>query len=199
MLMTDTKTGNTVYIGLGLAAPTESTRWIKSGTSLSCFCVGSFCFSRYHRFFGPKRRLTLIMSFALQATLCAGAAAIVTFGPKAGKDDITWNVLVPIAFVAFQACGQAVASRALKYNALTSVVLTSIYCDLFSDADLFRLENAERNRRLGAPVLLLLGAVMGGLFAHSPVGVAGALWTAAAFKTGIVVVWSIWPAEGGDA
>ncbi len=36
------QTGNTVYVGLGLAAPAESTRWIKSGTSLCCFCLGSF-------------------------------------------------------------------------------------------------------------------------------------------------------------
>lgn len=112
-----------------------------------------------------------------------------------GPDDITWDVLLPIALVAFQACGQAVASRALRYNALTSVVLTSIYCDLFSDADLFRADNAERNRRLAAPLMLLVGALAGGLFAHSGLGVAGALWTAAGLKVLIVLVWVIWPEE----
>lgn len=192
-------TGNTVYIGLGLSAPTESTRWIKSGTSLGCFCIGSFFFSRFHRFFSPKRRATLIASFAAQALLCIAAAAIVTFGPADyGPNDITWDVLVPIALVAFQACGQAVTSRALKYNALTSVVLTSIYCDLFSDADLFRLDNAERNRRLGAPIMLVLGALAGGLFAHSDLGIAGALWTAAILKVLIVLVWVIWPGEDAE-
>lgn len=119
-----------------------------------------------------------------------------TWGPGGyGPDDITWDVLVPIALVAFQACGQAVASRALRYNALTSVVLTSIYCDLFSDAELFRADNPERNRRLGAPLMLLVGALAGGLFAHSGLGVAGALWTAAALKVLIVVVWIVWPGE----
>lgn len=191
--------GNTVYIGLGLAAPAESNRWIKSSTSLCCFCVGSFFFSRFHRHFGAKRRATLIASFSIQAALCIAAAAIVTFGPGGyGKDDIRWDVLVPIALVAFQACGQAVTSRALRYNALTSVVLTSIYCDLFSDMQLFRLENAERNRRIGAPLMLLLGAVSGGLFAHSSVGIAGALWTAAALKVMVVVAWFAWPAEQID-
>ncbi|KAG8163853.1 hypothetical protein KVR01_005771 [Diaporthe batatas] len=196
------QTGNTVYIGLGLAAPTEGTRWIKSGTSLGFFCIGSFFFSRFHRHFGPKRRATLIASFTLQAALCIAAASIVTFGPGAGgsgrpdsKDAITWDVLVPIALVAFQACGQAVTSRALKYNALTSVVLTSIYCDLFSDAELFRAANPERNRRLGAPSMCLAGAVLGGLFAHSRFGIAGAMWTASAMKVFVVVVWLLWPAE----
>lgn len=190
------KKGNTVYIGLGLAAPTQSTRWIKSGTSLISFCIGSFAFARFHRAFKPARRTTLLASFALQAALCAAAAAIVTFspgGPPEPTDPITWDVLLPIALVAFQACGQAVTSRALKYNALTSVVLTSIYCDLFSDAELFRLDNVERNRRVGAPLMLLIGALVGGLFAHSGLGVAWALWLAAGLKIGIVVVWIVWP------
>lgn len=190
------QTGNTVYIGLGLAAPTESNRWIKSGTSLGCFCIGSLCFSRFHRHFSPKKRATLIASFGFQALLCIAASAIVTWGPSEyGPNDITWDVLLPIALVAFQACGQAVTSRALKYNALTSVVLTSIYCDLFSDADLFRIDNVERNRRLGAPLMLLFGAVLGGLLAHTDFGVAGALWLASGLKVLIVLVWVVWPGE----
>ncbi|KAJ0307339.1 uncharacterized protein N0V96_003172 [Colletotrichum fioriniae] len=189
------QTGNTVYIGLGLAAPTESTRWIKSATSLISFCLGSFFFSRFHRFFSPKKRWVLCASFIAQTLLCVAAAVILTVGPAAGKDEIAWNVLVPIALIAFQSCGQAVTSRALKYNALTSVVLTSIYCDLFSDAELFSVRNAERNRRVGAPVLLLIGAICGGLFAHSSLGIAGALWTAAFLKFLIVLSWFFWPGE----
>lgn len=125
------------------------------------------------------------------------AASILTWGPKSADEraSIEWNVLVPIALVAFQSCGQAVTSRALKYNALTSVVLTSIYCDLFSDAELFSLHNPERNRRLGAPVLLLFGAVMGGLLAHSPIGTAGVLWIAAGLKSLVVLSWFLWRAS----
>ncbi|KAL1835325.1 hypothetical protein VTK73DRAFT_5772 [Phialemonium thermophilum] len=77
------QTGNTVYIGLGLAAPRESTRWIKSGTSLLCFCAGSFLFSRFHRAFSPKRRWVLCASFTVQLLLVVAAAVIVTFGPPA--------------------------------------------------------------------------------------------------------------------
>jgi hypothetical protein len=124
------------------------------------------------------------------------AAAILTWGPISanGKDEISWNVLVPIALVAFQSCGQAVTSRALKYNALTSVVLTSLYCDLLSDAEIFSLNNSDRNRRLSAPVLLLFGAIAGGLVAHSPIGTAGALWIAAGLKLLVVFSWYFWPA-----
>ncbi|XMA08841.1 hypothetical protein WAI453_001632 [Rhynchosporium graminicola] len=191
------QTGNTIYIGIGLAAPRESQRWIKSGVSLISFCIGSFCFARFHRYFSPSRRWVLCASFSFQTSLIICAASILTWGPKSAtiKEDITWNVLVPIALVAFQSCGQAVTSRALKYNALTSVVLTSIYCDLFSDAELFTMHNVERNRRVGAPVFLLFGAVMGGWLAHSTIGTAGVLWIAAALKGIVVISWFLWPAE----
>ncbi|KAK3955704.1 hypothetical protein QBC32DRAFT_332910 [Pseudoneurospora amorphoporcata] len=191
------QTGNTVYTGLGLAAPHESTRWIKSGTSLLAFCLGSFLFSRFHRFFGsPKARWVLCVSFLVQFALCVAAAAVVTVaGQPKDSNAIEWHVLLPIALLAFQSCGQAVMSRALKYNALTSVVLTSIYCDLFSDQELFKLHNVERNQRVGAPVFLFLGALFGGFFAHTDFGVAGALWMAAGLKLVVVVLWLVWPAE----
>jgi MFS family permease len=173
-----------------------SARLYKSGISLLSFCVGSFFFARFHRYFSPKRRWVLCASFAAQTLLIVAAAVIVTIMP-APEDEhaVDWTVLLPLALVAFQSCGQAVTSRALKYNALTSVVLTSIYCDLFSDQELFKFHNVERNRRAAAPVLLLFGAVVGGIFSHSSFGIQGALWTAAAIKSIMVILWFFWPAE----
>ncbi|KAH7149017.1 hypothetical protein B0J13DRAFT_295291 [Dactylonectria estremocensis] len=192
------QTGNTVYVGLGPTAGTN--RWKKSGVSILAFCIGSFCFSRLHRAFSPspKRKWVLCLSFIIQMILIIVAASILTWGPKgAGPDDVPWYVIVPIGLVALQSCGQAVASRALKYNALTSVVLTSIYCDLFSDAELFEsiFINVERNQRMAAPTLLLVGALIGGFIAKSALGAAGALWVAAGLKFLIVVSWALWPAE----
>jgi hypothetical protein len=181
-----------VYIGLGFAAPYESKRWIKSLVSLISFCIGSFCFSRFHRYYLPSRRWVLCVSFLVQMLFIMGAATIVTRYPKSAH-EIDWTVLVPIALIAFQSCGQAVVSRALKYNALTSVVLTSIYCDLFSDAELFSMRNVERNRRVGAPTLLLLGAVVGGLLVHTAMGPAGILWIAAGLKFVVAMSWFSWP------
>ncbi|KAI1265730.1 hypothetical protein F5Y18DRAFT_385601 [Xylariaceae sp. FL1019] len=191
------QTGNTVYFGLGIAAPHESTRWIKSGTSLGFFCIGSVFFSYFHRTFSPKRRWVLCASFMIQTSFIIAAAAILSFGPisENPKEAIGWPELLPIALIAFQSCGQAVISRALKYNALTSVVLTSIYCDLFSDASLLAVHNVERNRRVAAPVLLFLGAVLGGVLARSSVGTAGVLWITAALKLSVIVAWFFWPDE----
>ncbi|KAF1828800.1 hypothetical protein BDW02DRAFT_537526 [Decorospora gaudefroyi] len=190
------QTGNTVYLGLGLVAPSEGIRWIKAGTSIAAFCLGSFCFARFHRYFSPAKRWVLITSYSFQGLLIAIAATIATLGGGEGSHDgLSWQVLVPLAAVTFQSSGQAVTSRALKYNGLTSVVLTSNYCDLFSDAQVFAVSNVERNRRAAAPVLLLIGACMGGLFAHSEVGLAGALWTAVVLKAMAVVAWVFWKSE----
>ena len=194
--------GNTVYVGLGLASliyPPASPRLFRSGISLLSFCVGSFFFARFHRVFSPKKRWVLCISFAAQTLLTVAAALIVTLNPApTSADAIDWTVLLPLALVAFQSCGQAVTSRALKYNALTSVVLTSIYCDLFSDQDLFAVKNVERNRRAAAPALLLVGAVAGGVFSHSPLGIEGALWTAAVIKFVMALTWFFWPAEDDE-
>jgi len=195
------QTGNTVYVGLGLANPRGSTRWIKSGTSILSFCLGSFLFARYHRRFSVRRRWVLISSTIIQLLCVIGAALVVTLAAstdgEGGNHDKHWHVLLPLALVAFQSAGQAVVSRALNYNALTSVVLTSIYCDLFMDAKLFAglTENPDRNRRVAAPLLLLVGAIMGGAWASTEIGITGALWTAAVLKLAVVATWSFWPAD----
>ncbi|KAF5023115.1 hypothetical protein F66182_4810 [Fusarium sp. NRRL 66182] len=193
------QTGNTVYVGLGLASFATSApgpRLYKSALSIASFCLGSFLFAHFHRFFSPKRRWVLCASFTIQALLTASAALIVGNRPPGpDTDSLAWNVLVPLALMAFQSCGQAVASRALKQNALISVVLTSAYCDLFSDRELFALENVPRNQRAAAPLLLLTGVIVGGLFAQSSVGIAGALWVAAGLKMCMVIAWFLWPAE----
>lgn len=196
--------GNTVYVGLAIASlayPPGNTRLFRSAISLVSFCLGAFIFARFHRIFSPKRRWVLCVSFAAQALLIITAACIVTWLPGSLESDAEgWgaHIVVPLILISFQSAGQAVSSRALKYNGLTSVVLTSVYCDLFSDADLFALRNVERNRRVAAPLLLLIGAIGGGIFVHSFVGMMGALWLAAGMKAIMVVTWFVWRAEDDE-
>lgn len=190
------QTGNSIYLGLGVVTPSSSTRWIRSLVSIGAFCFGAFCFSRFHRAFGPKRRWVLIVSFATQLLMIVIAALVETFAPFEDS-SIDWSIIIPLGIVAFQSSGQAVVSRALEFNSMTSVVLTSSYCDLFSDPGLFAgiTRNAERNRKVAAVALLLLGAVCGGLWAKSEIGMAGAMWTAVVVKAGIVVGWLFWREE----
>lgn len=189
-------TGNTVFLGLGPVS--SDNRWKKSGLSILAFCLGSFCFGRLHRSISPspRSRWVLCLAFILQALFSTAAASIVTWGPRAKEqNDASWYVVVPIALIAFQSGGQAMISRAVKHNALTSVVLTSIYCDLFSDTELFKPSNPDRNTRVAAPVSLMIGVIAGGLITKSSWGTAGVLWIVAGIKLLLIVVWLIWPGD----
>lgn len=191
------QTGNTVYFGLGLVG-TDDDRWIKSGVSIAGFCLGSLVFAAFHRTFAARRRWVLLASFTIQLLCIAIAALIVTIFHSSRNQPLSWMILVPIVLVAFQSSGQAVTSRVLKYNGLTSVVLTSVYCDLFSHPDFLSpklIKNAEQMQRVGAVVCLLLGVVLGGFWAHSSVGMMGALWTAAFLKGLIILAWAFWKQE----
>jgi len=141
----------------------------------------------------------MITSSTLQLIMIVAAALMVTLGPETGTTSpIDVWIALPIALIAFQSGGQAVSSRVLQYGALTSVVLTSIYCDLFSDQKLFTAplsENVERNRRAAAPVMVIVGAFFGGLLAHSEWGLAGAVWAAAILKCFVIIAWCLWRAE----
>ena len=194
------QTGNTVYLGLGLVEPASSDRWIKSLISIGCFCLGSLFFSSFHRILGARKRWVVLASFSTQMCCIVAAAVMVTLG-STEEPGLDWHVVVPLALLAFQSSGQAVASRVFQFNGLPSVVLTSTYCDLFSDPNLFTAgikEDPERNRRIVAPLLLLAGACCGGLFAKSAVGLAGALWVAAGLKAGVICAWILWKVEEND-
>ncbi|KAK3677165.1 hypothetical protein LTR78_002703 [Recurvomyces mirabilis] len=193
------QTGNTIYFGLGLAAPWKSNRWIRAGISVGCFCIGSFFFARFHRYLGQRKRWVMVLSFTIQIILMIIAALMVTLGPVTGTSDpVTIWISLPIALIAFQSAGQAVSSRVLGYNGLTSVVLTSIYCDLFMDPKLLTAsprENIERNRRAAAAVCVAVGAFFGGLWGNSEYGLPGALWTAIVLKGIVIVLWFFWKAD----
>ncbi|KAJ5431724.1 hypothetical protein N7445_008222 [Penicillium cf. griseofulvum] len=195
------QTGNTVYFGLGLVG-TEDDRWIKSGVSIAGFCLGSLCFASFHRVFPARRRWVFCASFLAQTLFVCIAALIVTIYQPPRDAPLGWLVLVPVALVAFQSSGQAVTSRVLNFNGLTSVVLTSNYCDLFSHPDFLATKvvgHPEEMQRLGAVLCLLFGVVLGGLWAHSAVGMMGALWTAAILKLLIVGAWLAWKGKNdGD-
>lgn len=185
----------------------EPLLWLKSLSSIAAFWLGCFSFSK-SRHIHPKRRSTLALSFALQASLVFLAAAlaqtrvVADFGRSsvdAGGDHefkTSENplVMVPLALLAFQFGGQIVSSRILGFNEVPTNVLTSVYCDLLSDPKLFAplKENPKRNRRFLAVVLLVLGGVIGGWLQRSRAGMSGALWISGALKFSIALAWMAW-------
>jgi hypothetical protein len=166
----------------------------------------------------PLRRWVLIASFTIQTLLIGITALLVTLKlisnqtasnrdvssgvarhaqqlQSTSQDTIIWVDLAPLALLAFQSAGQLVASRVLKYNELPTVVLTSLLADLMSDSHLLTaglFEDPKRNRRAVAVVMLVAGAISGGVFTKGWVGLSGALWIAAAIKALMVVAWVLW-------
>ena len=103
-------------------------------------------------------------------------------------------ILLPLALLAFQFGGQIVTSRILGFNEVPTNVLTSVYCDLFSDPKLLAplSKNPKRNRRLASVVLLVLGGVVGGWLQRSRAGMASALWIAGSIKFALAAAWMGW-------
>ncbi|KAI8941878.1 hypothetical protein NX059_003075 [Plenodomus lindquistii] len=212
-------TGNTIFLGLGVNAQPDSApklSWSKSLIAIICFALGALCFSTFHRVFGPQRRWVLVVNFTLQSLLVSIVAILTTTHTVPNhpatmirlhsSEYITFTLpsqfpysdYAPIALLAFQSAGQIVASRCLKFNAMPTVVLTSLYCDLMSDAQLFTAplrENADRNRRVLGVVLLVLGAIAGAYLTRSDAGFMGGLWIGAGLKIGMAGAWGVWRAK----
>ncbi|KAL4925540.1 YoaK family protein [Aspergillus undulatus] len=195
------QTGNTVYLGLGAmgADPSSPARWVKAGTSIGSFCVGSLAFSAFYRWSRePRGRWVLACSFLIQLVCIAVAATIVMMArhrsdSSKSRSELDWGDIIPLALVAFQSSGQAVSSRVLDRKSLTSVVLTSVYCDLFSiPIPAGGKGGAEDWKRAGAIGCLIVGVVMGGLWAKTEIGTVGALWTVVFGKALIVLAWLVW-------
>ncbi|EAW13159.1 YoaK family protein [Aspergillus clavatus NRRL 1] len=200
------QTGNTVFLGLGASGQPTSKPWgwLKSLTSIASFFVGALVFATATRHAGARRRGTLFSSFMVQTVLIVIAVALIEAGliPHTSEDaSLTGGrlflELIPIALLAFQSAGSIASSRALGYNEIPTVVLTSVYFDVASDPKLGEAPtgNAKRNRRVGGVVSLLVGAIVGGWLSRSSGGMQSALWMAAGFKFVIGVGWLFWRAE----
>ncbi|OKL63975.1 hypothetical protein UA08_00808 [Talaromyces atroroseus] len=192
------QTGNTIFVGLGTSnQDTQPYAWARSITSIVCFALGALFFARIGSILGPKARLSLIGSFFVQASLILITAALLQAGvvsqaaPTFGE-PLNWDNEVPIVLLAFQSAGQIVASRALGFNEVPTVVITSLLCDLMSDPSLFKLQNVKRDRRVIAFLLTLVGAISGGWITKASGSLSVSLWVAAGIKYAIAFSWMVW-------
>ncbi|KJR86094.1 uncharacterized protein SPSK_02686 [Sporothrix schenckii 1099-18] len=212
------QTGNTIFLALGAShLPAGQPRlWLKALVSIACFQLGALAFSQFRRLGSQQRKIILFVTCLLQAVFVILAAALAqasvipafadsrlsTVAESALREAQAndYVILCPVALLAFQFGGQIYTSRVLGYGEVPTNVLTSLYCDLFSDPKLFVSvrTNAKRNRRIAAAVLTLVGGIAGGWLQRSSAGMPGALWIAAALKVAIAVAWLIWPAKKAD-
>lgn len=205
------QTGNTVFMALGAAflPENEPYLWLRALVSIASFWLGCFMFALL-RYAGPRRKLSLAVSFLIQAILvfiCAALAqskAVPAFGTtQLGRSDDSARrreresndiILLPLAFLAFHFGGQIVASRVLQFNEVPTTVLTSLYCDFFSDPKLLApiSANPKRNRRFAAIVFHVAGVIISGWLQRTRGGMAAVLWLTAGLKMIISIAWLCW-------
>ncbi|CDM30619.1 hypothetical protein DTO013E5_2443 [Penicillium roqueforti] len=199
------QTGNTIFLGLGASnQPTNKPwGWLKSLVSIASFFFGSMIFSLAMRTVGALRRGTLFISFLVQTLLIIIAVALIEADiiPHTSHDATLsggplFLELIPIALLAFQSAGGMTCSRALGYNEIPTVVLTSVYFDIASDPKITDkpTTNVKRNRRVAGVVCLLVGAIVGGWLSRSSGGMQSALWMAAGLKFVAAIAWLFWKA-----
>lgn len=186
---------------MGLGASNQNPRpygWARSLTSIGCFVIGCFLFARLNRIIGARRRGSLMLSFFIQASIIVITAALVQGGAvSSALDDSSqsitrWDQEVPIVLLSLQSAGQIVASRALGFNEIPTVVITSLLCDLMSDPRLFLLRNEKRDRRVMAFVFTLIGAIIGGWVTKATGDIAPILWLSAGIKFIVAFAWGLW-------
>ncbi|KAJ5655068.1 hypothetical protein N7490_002071 [Penicillium lividum] len=187
------QTGSTIFLGLGASnQPTSKPwGWLRSLLSITAFFTGAMIFSISMRTVGSLRRSTLFVSFLVQTDLIIIAVALIQANliPHSSNDSTLdggplFLELIPIGLLAFQSAGGMTCSRALGYNEIPTVVLTSK-----------PTSNVKRNRRIGGVVLLLIGAIVCGWLSRSSGGMESALWMAAGLKLVAAVGWLLWKAK----
>jgi len=171
--------------------------------AIIAFVTGCYIFSRLMRLLGPMRRSTIVLSFVLQGLLCFVSAALITTGvvPENAGMILPDNfiVLIPLALLSMASGGQIVVSRFLGFGELTSIVLTSAYCDFAFDEKLFTsglTENSKRNRRAASTVFIIAGAIAGGFLTRDD-DIAIAIWIAGGLKMLVAAMLMFWKSEGG--
>lgn len=194
--------GNTIILALGASSqPVGHPRaWLQALLAITFYFLGALFHARVTRPLHVLRHTTLALSFTIQTALLVTAAALVQSGIvpgllRAGSEP--YITLVPLPMLSFQAGMQSVTARQFGFNEIPTTVLTSCFCDLGNDPNLFAglTKNWPRNRRIGSVIAILLGGIIGGWLSRTSNGMPTSIWLAAAVKAGIVVAWFFWPSE----
>lgn len=195
------QTGNTVLLGLSTASLPVNTplTWAKTLVAIASFLCGAFGTFTFHRVTarGVKlRRVHVVASFGAQTLLLILAAALCSTSlvptDPLGKSYILNDprTLTALPLLAFQSGMQIATGRLLGFGEVPTVVLTSVYADLMGDVVGLKAKNDKRDRRIGAVVLLLGGAICSGWLLRAGIDLYGVIWITVGIKT--IVTVSMW-------
>jgi uncharacterized membrane protein YoaK (UPF0700 family) len=172
-VFTGNMTGNVVILGMALVGADELPV-LGPAIALAGFVAGAVIAGRILRpeTAGWSRRTTALLA-AVGLVMAAVAAVLFVYPPRAGAP----TTLVITAALATAMGIQAATARHLSVKDVTTVVVTSTLTGLAADSRLGGGTGAHWGRRLGAVVLILLGAAAGAALLHVHIGL-GVLLTA---------------------
>ncbi|KAJ7089224.1 hypothetical protein B0H15DRAFT_885329 [Mycena belliarum] len=171
-------------------------------TSLLSFMAGSFV-GRLGDRIGPHKRTWLVGSTFLQVLLTMAAALTLWKSGQgsiaAERGDPSWTNTLTFAGLAFMSASlgvQGIVGKRLNTQFGTTIVLTTIWVELFTDPRLFNLRQKVKTRdhRLVAAVALFTGAFVGRAIL-AQIGAAGALGVGAGIRVLITLGWIVIPGK----
>ncbi|KAK3356231.1 hypothetical protein B0H65DRAFT_71907 [Neurospora tetraspora] len=213
------QTGNTVFLMLAIALPEfNPSMFITAniGCSLGFFLGSAWLTGQLGHIIGPRRRLWLLVTNAIQTCLVFIAAGL-QFSSKhtntPGKDlfasgsfeEGEWDAvtgprtLICIALLASAAGSQVVLSRSLNMTEITTAMATAAWLDLVIDRNLFRgplKKNTGRNRRVAFLAALAVGSLCGA-YIYREVGSAVAVTISGGGKAVVLGMFLVAPGDKG--
>jgi len=206
------QTGNYVQLSLALArlfsgpAGQRDTTFHRADqqaiTSLVTFNLGA-SIGRIGDRIGPLSRLWLISGTLLQA-LFTMAAAIAIWKSGQGsiaevRGDPAWTNVLSFVCIAFMSASlglQGIMAKRLNTPFGTTIVLTTIWCELVAEPLLFtRKWVPGRDHKLYGAACIFLGGFVGRALVDS-IGAKGALGIGAGVRVIIAVSWLVVPGKG---
>ncbi|KAF8524480.1 hypothetical protein JB92DRAFT_2806579 [Gautieria morchelliformis] len=169
------QTGNTIELALALArlfsleqTPGPRFRVVdrQSLASILAFLVGAFA-GRIGDRIGSRTRLWLFLGTVIQA-LCLLAAGLLlwkTGQPSFSTEGPTWISVEGYAAIAFASASmglQGIMGKRVNTQFATTIVLTTVWCELMADPKLFCLRYVKsRDLKVVAVTALFLGGFTG--------------------------------------
>ncbi|KAI0825920.1 hypothetical protein BC629DRAFT_1254253, partial [Irpex lacteus] len=210
------QTGNTVQLALALARLFDNTFGERDGsfhlpdkqalTSVLTFIFGAFL-GRIGDRIGSKTRLWLFLGTMIQALFTMAAALCIWKSHEASeaslRDEPAWTNALSFATVGFMSASmglQGIMGKRVNTQFATTIVLTTVWCELMADPNLFRLNRwvISRDHKVIGIVALFVGGFVSRAILQA-IGSAGTLGIGTGIRVLIAVWWLFVPGKPAKA
>ncbi|KII84596.1 hypothetical protein PLICRDRAFT_45968 [Plicaturopsis crispa FD-325 SS-3] len=206
------QTGNSVQLALALARLFQGPVGFRDTsfhiadqqalTSLITFILGAFL-GRIGNKMGDKTRAWLVLGTFIQALFTMAAAVTVWQSGQGSVADNRGNpswtsalTFVAIGFMSASLGLQGIMGKRVNTQFATTIVLTTVWCELMADPKLFQLRHwvKTRDHKLIAVLSLFIGGFVGRALIDK-IGAAGTLGVGTGFRLLIALSWFFIPGK----